>query len=59
MIKTEVVTIREKQYRRTWSDTGFMIEREGARYGGAIDPSLLSANVYTPEQYPRGWELQE
>lgn len=21
--------------------------------------SLLSANVYTPEQYPNGWELQE
>ena len=25
---------------------------------GAIYKSLIAANVYTPEQYPDGWELQ-
>ena len=28
-------------------------------WGDKLYKSLLSANVYTPEQYPRGWELQE
>ena len=51
MIKTEVVTIREKQYRRTWSDTGFMIERKGARYGEAIDP-LNSGMSYIETDIP-------
>lgn len=28
-------------------------------WDGAIYKSLIAANVYTPEQYPAGWELQE
>lgn len=28
-------------------------------WGDKLYKSLLEANVYTPEQYPRGWELQE
>ena len=28
-------------------------------WGDKLYKSLLSANVYTPEQYPNGWELQE
>ena len=28
-------------------------------WNGAIYKSLIAANVYTPEQYPDGWELQE
>ncbi len=28
-------------------------------WDGAIYKSLMAANVYTPEQYPDGWELQE
>ena len=28
-------------------------------WNGAIYKSLIAANVYTPEQYPNGWELQE
>lgn len=28
-------------------------------WGNKLYKSLLSANVYTPEQYPNGWELQE
>ena len=28
-------------------------------WNGAIYKSLIAANVYTPEAYPQGWELQE
>ena len=28
-------------------------------WNGAIYKSLIAANVYTPEQYPNGWEIQE
>lgn len=51
MIKTEVVTIRDKQYQRTWSDAGMMIERNGARYSEAVDP-LNSWRTYTETDEP-------
>lgn len=40
MIKTEFYTTRADGVRlvRTYSDTGMMIERDGARYEEAIDP---------------------
>ena len=28
-------------------------------WNGAIYKSLIAANVYTPDAYPHGWELQE
>ena len=37
MIKTELIMVDERQLRRTWSDTGFMIERDGAMYSEAVD----------------------
>ena len=46
MIQTEIVTIRGKQFQRTWSDAGFLIERDGAQYGEAVDP-LDSGRTYT------------
>ena len=46
MIQTETITIRGKQFRRTWSDAGFMIERDGAQYSEAIDP-IAFERVYT------------
>lgn len=46
MIQTELITIDERQLRRTWSDAGFMIERDGALYAEAIDP-LDSGRTYT------------
>ena len=39
MIKTEQLTINEKQFTKTYSDAGFMIERDGVQYSEAIDPS--------------------
>ena len=38
MIKTELITIDNRQLRRTQSDAGFMIERDGAVYSEAVDP---------------------
>lgn len=47
MIKTEKVTINEKEYTRTWSDNNMMIEREdGALYEEALDP-IDSGRTYT------------
>lgn len=46
MIKTEIVTIKNKEYRRTYSDAGYMIERENVQYSEAIDP-ITSNRVYT------------
>lgn len=38
--------------------TAFELDELGW-WGDKLYKSLLSANVYTPEQYPNGWELQE
>ena len=46
MIKTELMTIDGRQLRRTWSDVGFMIERDGAQYSDAVDPVEFD-RVYT------------
>ena len=46
MIKTEMIMIDNRQLRRTWSDAGFMIERDGEMYSEAVDPSEFD-RVYT------------
>lgn len=46
MIKTELIMIDERQLRRTWSDSGFMIVRDGAVYSEAVDPAEFD-RVYT------------
>lgn len=46
MIKTETMTINEKEYTRTWSDVNMMIERDGELYEEAIDP-IESGRIYT------------
>ena len=46
MIKTELIVVDERQLRRTWSDAGFMIERDGAMYSEAVDPVGFD-RVYT------------
>lgn len=58
MIKTEVVTIRDKQYQRTWSDAGMMIERNGARYSEAVDP-LNSGRTYIETEEPAEQETDD
>lgn len=46
MIKTESLTINGKSFIRTYSSTGYMIERDGIRYSEAIDPAEFN-RVYT------------
>lgn len=46
MIIVETVTINNRQFTKTYSDSGFMVERDGVQYSEAIDP--IDANrVYT------------
>lgn len=39
MIKTENLNINGKSFVRTYSDLGYMVERDGIRYSEAIDPA--------------------
>ena len=39
MIITETFTIKDKEFIKTYSDSGFMIERDGVRYAEANDPA--------------------
>lgn len=47
MIKTETVTINDREFRKTYSDEGFMIERDGVQYSEAIDPIGFEDRIYT------------
>ena len=38
MIKTENITVNGREFVKTYSDEGFMVERDGVRYSEAIDP---------------------
>ena len=38
MVVTEKITINEIEYIKNYSDGGFYIERDGVKYGEAIDP---------------------
>ena len=51
MIQTEIMTVNGRQLRRTWSDAGLMIERDGARYSEAVDP-LNIERTYTETDEP-------
>ena len=51
MIKTELIVVDGFQLRRTWSDAGFMIERDGAVYSAAVDPVEFD-RVYTETDMP-------
>ena len=51
MIKTELIAVDGRQLRRTWSDAGFMIERDGAMYSEAVDPAEFN-RVYTETDTP-------
>ena len=51
MIKTENLTINNRAFVRTYSDRGFMVERDGVRYSEAIDPEELG-RTYTETDEP-------
>lgn len=51
MIVTEFMTIKGKAFVRTYSDNGYMVEREGVRYAEAIDPAEFG-RIYTETDEP-------
>lgn len=51
MIIIETVTIRGKEFIHTYSDAGFMIERDGIRYADALDlPEMGYVYIETEEK---------
>ena len=46
MIITERLTIGGRAFVKTYSDEGYMVERDGVRYSEAIDPAEFG-RVYT------------
>ena len=58
MIKTELIVVDERQLRRTWSDTGYMIERDGVVYSEAVDPAEFD-RVYTETDIPVEYESED
>jgi hypothetical protein len=51
VIATENLTIDGESFIKTYSDTGYMIERDGVRYSEAIDPVGLG-RIYTETTEP-------
>ena len=58
MIVQETKEINGVMYDYAYSDSGFMIERDGARYSEAVDP-LGSGRVYTETDEPIEIETDE
>ena len=50
MLKTKTITINDKEYTRTWSAAGKMIERDGAFYESAVDPAHLGRTYTETDQ---------
>ena len=46
MVATERLAIIGKYFVKTYSDAGYMVERDGVRYSEAIDPAEFG-RVYT------------
>ena len=58
MIITKQLTINEKSFTKTVSDSGFYIERDGVQYSEAIDPSKFG-RTYTETDIPVEAEPQD
>lgn len=59
MIKTETLTINNKPFIRTYSDSGFMVEREGVRYSEAIDPAEFNRQYIETDELIEGEDMTE
>lgn len=58
MIIAEQITINDKQFTKSYSDSGYMIERDGVRYSEAIDPSEYG-RTYTETDVPIEGESED
>ena len=60
MIVAESLTINGRAFIRTYSDNGYMVERDGARYCEAIDPAEMGRTyTETDERIPYASEVEE
>ena len=59
MIKTENLTIGGREFIRTYSDMGFMVERDGLRYGEAIDPAEFGRTYTETDELPEAMSETE
>ena len=59
MIVTKTMNINGKPFVRTYSDSGFMVERDGVRYSEAIDPAELGRTYTETDEPIEGEELTE
>lgn len=58
MVKTETITINGKEFNRTYSDRGLMVERDGIQYDEAIDPVEFD-RTYIETETPTETEATE
>jgi hypothetical protein len=58
MIKTENLTINNRAFVRTYSDSGFQVERDGVLYSEAIDPAEFNRQ-YTETDEPIDTDMTE
>ena len=54
MIRTENTTINGKAFVKTYSDSGYMVERDGVRYCEAIDPAELNRQYTETDEHIEG-----
>lgn len=54
MIVTENLTINGKPFIRTYSDSGYMVERDGVRYWEAVDPAGLGRTYSETDEAVEG-----
>lgn len=47
MVVRENITINGRDFVKNYSDSGYMIERDGVRYSEAIDPIEYDFRTYT------------
>lgn len=60
MIVTESLNINGRSFVKTYSDAGYMVEREGARYSEAIDPAEYGRTyTETDEKNPYDGDTNE
>jgi hypothetical protein len=60
MIITENLTIGGRAFVKTYSDEGFMVERDGIRYSEAIDPAEFGRQyIETDEPIEKDTDIED
>lgn len=59
MIQTEVLIINDRSFIKTYSDSGYMVERDGVRYSEALDPAEFNRKYVETDELIDCEELTE